>query len=366
MSGSVSLQTDVGNLGLAGLSSMRTVLSALSTDDVQPAAMLQIQDIGSLFHVNGKFASTISDELQRSPSHRLDMLSCAIGWRKGDATSMLSQSAGGQAAALLALFLRNTYDHRTAGEILYRFSQRYMPRSRCVASIKQLAEVLTKVSGKIASMGYGNFLAEQVTKLRLVYLQLNRAIPACFLCIMTEETTAEILECISRAQRETGTRARIRGTTSVSHIMTLLLVLCAEDVEVSVEGTVIHGGSNKRIFLEVVHPRSDHSGIIRFQLETAIEVKEFGIGTIISGENALLPMKDDMRTFSWKGWLAARLDILLYDYHLLHRDDLIADCCNSSGIYSARRKLGRLLVGRAHGLSRWDPSPVKGYKKHST
>ncbi|KAI4195474.1 MAG: hypothetical protein LQ350_007185 [Teloschistes chrysophthalmus] len=292
MSGTVSLQADVGNLGSFGLNSFRSVLSALSTDDVQPAAMLQVQDIESLFHANGKFASTVSDELQRSPSHRVDMLSCAVGWRKGDATSMLSQSAEGQAAALLALFLRNTYDHRTAGEILYRFSQRCMPRSRCVASIKQLAEVLTKVCGKIASMGYGNFLAEQVTKLRLVYLQLDKVVPVNFLDDITEETAAELLECMSRAQRETDTRARIRGTMSVGHIMTFLLIMCADDVEISVEGTVIHGGSNKRIFLEVVDTPSDHREITKFQLETAIELKEFS--SIISDRNSFPRLKKDI------------------------------------------------------------------------
>ncbi|KAL8779216.1 MAG: hypothetical protein Q9203_006662 [Teloschistes exilis] len=326
MSGTVSLQADVGNLGLLTLNSFRGVLSAMSTDDVQPAAMPQVQDIGSLFHANGKFASTVSDELQRSPSHRLDMLSCAVGWRKGDATSILSQSAGGQAAALLALFLRNTYDHRTAGEILYRLPQRCMSRSRCVASIKQLAEVLTKVSGKIASMGYGNFLAEQVTKLRLVYFQVDRAIPDDFLCNMTEETTAEMLECISRAQRETGTRARIRGTTSVGHIMTFPLVLCADDVEIPVEGTVIHGGSNKYIFLEVVYPPSDQREITKVQLETAMELKEFS--SIVGGINGDFPQKDVIRTFSWKGWLAARLDLLSPSIQILNRDVVITDCCN--------------------------------------
>lgn len=355
MSGTVSLQADVGNLGSFGLNSFRSVLSALSTDDVQPAAMLQVQDIESLFHANGKFASTVSDELQRSPSHRVDMLSCAVGWRKGDATSMLSQSAEGQAAALLALFLRNTYDHRTAGEILYRFSQRCMPRSRCVASIKQLAEVLTKVCGKIASMGYGNFLAEQVTKLRLVYLQLDKVVPVNFLDDITEETAAELLECMSRAQRETDTRARIRGTMSVGHIMTFLLIMCADDVEISVEGTVIHGGSNKRIFLEVVDTPSDHREITKFQLETAIELKEFS--SIISDRNSFPRLKKDMCTFSWKGWLAARLNLLWSRNQNLNRDDLTTDCCHFIWNLFHTEKAGEIAGHSGPWLESLGPQP---------
>lgn len=265
----VDLQADVGNLGLAGLNSVRSVLSALSTDDVQPSAMLQVQDIGSLFHANGKFASTVSDELQRCPSHRLDMLSFAIGWRKGDATSLLAQSAGGQAAALLALFLCSTHDHRKAGDILFRFSQRYLPRSRCVASVKQLAGVLTRVSGKVASMGYSNFLAEQVTALRLAYLQMNCPMPKDLLEELTEEGTVEILGAIGRAQREAEVRVRIIGTRSAGHIMTLLLVLCANDVEISVQSIVIHSGENKRIFLEVT--RALEGLPTRVQLERALK-----------------------------------------------------------------------------------------------
>ncbi|KAL8723967.1 MAG: hypothetical protein Q9181_007049 [Wetmoreana brouardii] len=326
MSGTVDLQADVGNLGLAGLHSVRSVLSALSTDDVQPSAMLQVQDVGSLFHANGKFASTVSDELQRCPSHRLDALSFAVGWRKGDATSLLAQTAGGQAFALLALFLRNTHNHRTAGEIMYRFSQKYLPQSRCIASVKQLAEVITKVSGKVASMGYSNFLAEQVTKLRLAYLQSDLRIPEDLLSELTEEGTVEILGAISRAQREADVSARITGTTAVGHIMTLLLVLCANDVEISVESIIIHSGENKHIFLEVVGGggvKSNATRLIEVQLETALEPTT-SVDILIKSRCP----RQVSQMFLWDGWLAARLDIALFRHGLLDRDELAKDCCD--------------------------------------
>lgn len=180
MAGSIDLQADVGNLSLSSLSSVRSLLGTLSMDDVQPVAMLQVQDIGSLFHASGKYASRVSDELQRFSSYRLEKLAVTIGWRRGDAASLLAQSAGGQAAALLALFLRNTFNHRKVGEILFRFSRDNLPEGRQIASIKQLAEVCTRVSEKLASIGYGNFLAEQVTKLRLTYLQPNLDVPEQF------------------------------------------------------------------------------------------------------------------------------------------------------------------------------------------
>lgn len=106
MAGPVDLQADVGNLTLASLSASRDLLGVSSMDDVQPMAILQVQDIGSLFHASGKYASTVSDELQRFSSYRLEKLAVTIGWRRNDAASLLSRSAGGQAAALVCLFLR--------------------------------------------------------------------------------------------------------------------------------------------------------------------------------------------------------------------------------------------------------------------
>ncbi|KAL8707180.1 MAG: hypothetical protein Q9220_007747 [cf. Caloplaca sp. 1 TL-2023] len=263
---SVDLQADVGNLGLAGLGGFRSILATLSTDDVQPSAMLQLQDIGSLFHANGAFASTVSDELQRFSSYRIEKLSMTIGWRKGDAVSLLAQSAGGQAAALLALWLRSSFSRDKAGDVFFRLSQQSLSSSRNLASVKQLAEVVSKVSAKLSPMGYGNFLAEQVTKLRLVYFQSNLDIPMRFLENLSEVAAVELLSAISRAQREDAVKLRITGTRSVGHIMSLLLLLCADNVEISVERVVIHSGTNRCIFLEV----GGHPGVTKLQLETSL------------------------------------------------------------------------------------------------
>lgn len=93
-------------------------------------------------------------------------LAMTVGWRRNDAVSLLAQIAGGQAVALMALFLPNTYDELNVGEILFHFSNGNLHQTKGIASVKQLAGISTKVSGKLASMEYGNFLAEQVTRLR--------------------------------------------------------------------------------------------------------------------------------------------------------------------------------------------------------
>ena len=347
----MDLQVDVGNLSLAGLNSVRSLISALSTDDVQPAAMLQVQDLGSLFHANGKYASIVADELQRCPSHRLDMLSSAIGWRRGDATSLLAQSAGGQAAALLALFLRNTYSHAETGEIVYRFSQKLMPRSRCVATVKQLADVATKVSGKVASLGYSNFMAEQVTRLRLAYLQFGVPMPTNLLDELTEEGIVEVLCAISRAQREPDVCARIIGTRAVGHIMTLLLVLCANDVEISVEGIVMHSGEHKCIFLQVAALPCDQEGwdpLTRIQMETNSK-PSCAIDVPISDRSE----RYQKSMFLWDGWLDARLQLASVTYGLLQPHDMAADCCDFIWNLFQPDSLGKF----SDNVESWSPDP---------
>jgi hypothetical protein len=63
MSQQVSPQVDVGGLSLRGLSAFSSILATLSTDDVAPAAMLQMERLGSFFPINGPKAAKVPDLL---------------------------------------------------------------------------------------------------------------------------------------------------------------------------------------------------------------------------------------------------------------------------------------------------------------
>lgn len=53
MSGAVVPQVDIGSLTLGGLSAFAPLLAAFTGDDVSPMAMVQLENLGSLFHVSG-------------------------------------------------------------------------------------------------------------------------------------------------------------------------------------------------------------------------------------------------------------------------------------------------------------------------
>lgn len=101
-----------------------------------------------------------------------------------------------------------------AGEIHFSFSHDNLSEARHISSVKQLTEASTRLSEKIASMGYGNLLTEQV---RLTYLQSGLPIPDDLLEELSEETTVDILNAISRTQREADIRASINGTRARSY-----------------------------------------------------------------------------------------------------------------------------------------------------
>ena len=57
--------------------------------------MLQMEKLGGGFLISGKYAKKVPDYLQRCSSVPLGNLALSIGWRKGDAASLMAGSAGG-------------------------------------------------------------------------------------------------------------------------------------------------------------------------------------------------------------------------------------------------------------------------------
>ena len=64
MSNEISLQADVGNVpnnAVAVLSSISPFIQAVSADNVSPLAVVQVEAIGSCFHLNGELAAKVPD-----------------------------------------------------------------------------------------------------------------------------------------------------------------------------------------------------------------------------------------------------------------------------------------------------------------
>ena len=82
------------------LSYLQPPQQVISTDNVNPLAILQVEALGACFHLNEDLAPQFLNLLVHRGSSRIERLSQSIGSRPGDTTSLMSQRAGGRALSL--------------------------------------------------------------------------------------------------------------------------------------------------------------------------------------------------------------------------------------------------------------------------
>ena len=251
MSANVAPVADIGSLSLTGLSSFRTLLETLSADDVAPLALLQLENLGALFHINGQQAARLPELLQRCSSKRLSDLSVLVGWRKGDSASVMAQTAGGQAIALLCMCLENLLGNDKVGDVLYHLSKKVIPRSAAVCSSTQLARASKILSAKVFPIGFGNILAQQASRLLTIYEMLKKPAPEGLFEPITMENMAGFLRLITQVYQTESRILRIKGSHSMLHFVTVVLIMFPDDATLVVEDTIVQEGSNELIMLHV-------------------------------------------------------------------------------------------------------------------
>ena len=310
MSRAVQSQADVGNLSLAGLSAFSSILATLSADNVVPMALIQMAELGAALPISGEYADKVKSLLQRCSDVRLDHLAIVVGWRKNDSASLMAESAGGQAIALVSMCLLNLFKHGETGMILGGLCSRLLSGSMNISSMSQLADAAKLLSGKLNTLGFGNLLAREVTKIHQVYEALGKPAPKDLLEPFDTESAMELFESISRALREDQKICRISGSRGMGHILGLLQALFRRNTTVTVESIVIQDIENSSIVCEII--RRDRSEPTEVHLETAIPTSkpiELPIALRPSPVGELMPYK-----FKWSGYVADRLHLTFLDY----------------------------------------------------
>ena len=314
MSREVSAQADIGALSIRGLGAFTTVLATLSADNVTPMALIQLENLGTKFLVSGKFAEDVKDLLQRCKSVRLERLALSIGWRKNDSASLMAESAGGQAIALLSMYLRNYFNNEDTGVVLSRLCSRLCPKSINLSSTAQLADVADLLAGKVQALGYGNLLAKEATKIYDIYNSLGRqTAPPDLLCVLTEESMVDLLVRISHALCQEDRICRIKGYDSMGHVIGLIKALFCRNMTLVIEGVVIQDVEEAKIRCEIVQSALEEP--IRVQVETKISNSQPMRLPIESlGLSEYLAVSGTFFNFKWHGWLASYIRIIFMNY----------------------------------------------------
>ncbi|KFY35311.1 hypothetical protein V494_06028 [Pseudogymnoascus sp. VKM F-4513 (FW-928)] len=321
----VSPQVDVGGLTLNGLAAFTPVLAALSADDVTPLAMVQMENLGSIFHINGQYALQVPDLLQRCKSTRLDRLGLLVGWRKGDAASLMAQSAGGQAISLLSMCILNLYfDESDVGKLFIDLSKKLLSQTTAISSPSQLVKVATILGSKLQVLGFGNILAAQAVRIYDAYKHFGKPVPNNFLDKIAPTDMAELLHAMTRAVREESVVVRITGSRSMGHILAIVTILFPEDAFVTIENVIVFEGLRKSILVEF----TDSDGIISVKIESKLQIQS-ALPIIPVGKS--MRMNDNTiysYCYKWNGCMADMLQIMFIEEGLICSESFRISCCD--------------------------------------
>jgi len=314
MSKSVALQADVGNLpsnGLLLLEKTRPLLKALSSDNVQPLAVLQTQAIGACFHINGDMAAKVSEFLARSSSSRLDRIVVLVGWMAGDTAVAMAQTSGGRAAALLSLVLVDLYGQDHTGVILQLLASKILPADATDASFSQLGAVAGKLHNKLVPLAFGKHLATHVTRIIQTYADSGLEIPPTLMDQLPSDTMAEFLEALHTALREENAILYVEGYQALGPIVALVTALCPNDVTINVEDEQIFKVERQNIVISIKSQIPTH-----FRIEAIVSKRKWSdiivspSGSRGDGKRPMLSGYDHL-SMSLDGYLSNLIDMTL-------------------------------------------------------
>ena len=326
MSRAIQSQADVGNLSITGLSAFSSILATLSADNVVPMALIQMEKLGAALPTSGEYADKVKSLLQRCSDVRLDHLALVIGWRKNDSASLMADSAGGQAIALVSMCLTNLFKPADTGTILGRLCSRLLSNSMNISSMSQLADVAKLLSCKLNTLGFGNLLAKEVTKIHQVYEALGKPTPQDLLEPLDTESAIELLGSVSRALREDQKICRVSGSRGMGHILGLLQALFRRNTVVTVEGTIIQDIENSSIICEIM--QRDRSEPTRVYLETCIPTSQpIELPIAILQSTSTQTQQPMPYMFHWTGCVADNLQLTFLNYGF-ECDQAVLDACS--------------------------------------
>jgi hypothetical protein len=247
--------------------------------------------------------------LRRFSSKRLDRLAIEVGWRRGDAASLMADSAGGKTIALLSTCLANIFAPDSVGLILDMLCNRCLPNDMCIVSIAQLRDVAMLLASKLYALGFGNHLAQQVVKIHSVYDNLGLGTQDGLLSCLTAEAMVDLIRCLMQVLSDNDKVARVTGFIGMGYVVGLVLFMFPEDTLLTVDSFVVHEGPRRSILLELTSASADP---IRIRIETDLQldpVVRLPLAEVITFPSYPALTDCEYTKFAWKGWVANALQL---------------------------------------------------------
>ncbi|GKU05417.1 beta transducin [Fusarium langsethiae] len=306
----VSAQADIVGIPAAAMSTLsftQGLLRAVSADNVNPQAVIQMERLGSCFHSNGPWAAKVPDLLCRASSVRLERLFAWIGWEKNDTASFKSKTTGGKTASLLCCVLGSLYDPTRCGMLLHALSESILPSEQQIASPNQLGDVCRNLEGKLACLGFGNHFAIQATRLRQCFFEAGLAVPEDLTKTPTGEDIKTFLCNVCEALQDENLILQVTGTRCLATLLAVVLAICPDDTSVQVNGEVLMTGPRKNILF---HVTEEHSLVTEIHIESMFRPQKMDFAKSYITRNSPERVNSNLR-FSFDNMLSDWLDLTL-------------------------------------------------------
>ncbi|UZP45085.1 hypothetical protein NXS19_012897 [Fusarium pseudograminearum] len=313
MSGSepaVPAQADI--VGIPGaamttLSLTQGLLRAVSADNVNPQAVIQMERLGSCFHSNGPWASRVPDLLCRASSVRIERLSAWIGWEKNDTASFMSKTTGGRTISLLCCVLGSLYEPGRYGVLLYQLSESILLSEQQIASPNQLGGVCRILEGKLACLGFGNHFAVQATRLRQCFFEAGLAVPRDLTETPTGEDMKIFLCSVRDVLQDENLVLQVTGTRCLATLLAVVIAICPDDTSVRVNGEILMAGLRDNI---IFHVTGEYTSKTEFHIESRFQPQTMDFAKSYITQNNEERVNSELR-FSFDNMLSDWLDLNL-------------------------------------------------------
>jgi len=155
-SGSLSLQWSLDSTSLSALSFGRGILQAITSDNIQPIALLACEKFGTTPPVSVETSLKIEQISRRSHSSTANFLRAQIGYSAGDAAYYLSQSDGGVRFLCLAATLCTIKEGLRRAQLLDTLLRSTARSCDSLPTVMQLNDLLRALDTKLTVSTFTN------------------------------------------------------------------------------------------------------------------------------------------------------------------------------------------------------------------
>lgn len=153
---SLSLQWSLDSTSLNALSIGRGIVQAMTSDNIQPLALLACEKFGTTLPVCIETSLKIEQLARRSHSSTANFLKAQIGYSVGDAASYLSQSDGGVRFLCLAATLYTIDEGLVRAQLLDKLLRSTVQSYEMFPTLMQLNDLLRVLETKLTVSSFAN------------------------------------------------------------------------------------------------------------------------------------------------------------------------------------------------------------------